>query len=39
LDEHNKIQLLWLPGHKANEGNENADKLEKRGLAVTINKI
>jgi hypothetical protein len=31
LGKHNNVQLLWVPGHKENEGNENADHLTRRG--------
>src|SRR5690606_7691002 len=31
LAEQNKLQLIWVPGHRGHEGNEKADKLAKKG--------
>jgi hypothetical protein len=29
LSKHNRVQLIWVPGHRGTEGNEAADQLEK----------
>jgi ribonuclease HI len=29
LVEHNRVQLIWVPGHEGTEGNKMADQLAK----------
>ena len=31
LAEHNKVELIWVPGHRGIDGNEAADRLAKEG--------
>jgi ribonuclease HI len=31
LAEHNRVQLIWVPGHENIAGNETADQLSKTG--------
>jgi ribonuclease HI len=31
LDKHNRVQLIWVPGHEGIEGNGTADQLAKLG--------
>jgi ribonuclease HI len=31
LAEHNRVQLIWVPGHEGIDGNETADQLAKTG--------
>jgi ribonuclease HI len=31
LVEHNKLQLVWVPGHMETDGNETADELARQG--------
>jgi ribonuclease HI len=31
MAEHNRVQLIWMPGHEGIEGNEVADQLAKLG--------
>jgi hypothetical protein len=31
LAKHNRVQLIWVPGHKGTEGNETADQLARLG--------
>jgi hypothetical protein len=31
LAEHNRVQLMWVPGHEGIDGNETADQLARTG--------
>jgi ribonuclease HI len=31
LAEQNRVQMIWVPGHKGTEGNETSDQLAKLG--------
>jgi hypothetical protein len=31
LDKHNRVQLIWVPGHEGIVGNETADQLTRAG--------
>jgi ribonuclease HI len=31
LKEHNRIELVWVPGHNGIDGNETADQLARIG--------
>jgi hypothetical protein len=36
LAEHNRIQLVWVPGHVGIDGNEIADQLPREGSSHPI---
>ena len=33
LAEHNRIQMIWVPGHMGIDGNEMADQLTRQGYS------
>lgn len=35
LANHNKVKLVWVPGHKGIDGNERADSLARQGSSTT----
>lgn len=36
LGRHNKVQLVWIPGHEGFIGNENADELARKGSTTNF---
>jgi hypothetical protein len=36
LAEHNRIQLVWVPGHMGIDGNEIADQLARQGFSHSL---
>lgn len=36
LVSHNKISILWIPGHGGSEGNEPADELTRNGAEMLL---
>ena len=36
LAAHNRIQLVWVPGHTGIEGNEKADQLARQGSSCQL---
>ena len=36
LVEHNRIQLVWVPGHNGIDGNEKANQLARIGCSHTL---
>jgi ribonuclease HI len=36
LAEHNRIQLVWVPGHINIDGNQTADQLARQGASYPL---
>jgi hypothetical protein len=36
LAELNRLQLVWMPGHMGNDGNETADELARQGFSQPL---